>query len=195
MHSTRAMSPELTEADLVGRARSGDARAYEQLVVQHQRLVFRILWARGARPDEVEDLAQETFIRGWQRLHTFDPAQPFKPWIARVAENLVVDHHRARARRPASAPMPEGEAAELKAGPPTDPEAVTIGHETQRGLLAALQALPDRYREVLVLRFVEDLPYDEIADLLGLPLGSVKTRIFRGRELLKQRLALSETGV
>lgn len=132
-------------------------------------------------------MAQETFMRAWEGLHTFDPAQPFKAWIARVATNLAIDHYRARSRRPVLVELPDEETAPLQAGD-ADPALVAQKLDDQRGLLAALQQVPPLYREVLVLRFVEDLPYDEIASALGLPLGSVKTRIFRGRELLKQRL-------
>lgn len=132
-------------------------------------------------------MAQETFMRAWERLHTFDPAQPFKAWIARVATNLAIDHYRARSRRPILVDLPDEEMDHLQTGD-VDPALIAQSLDDQRGLLHALQQVPPLYREALVLRFVEDLPYDEIAMALDLPLGSVKTRIFRGRELLKQRL-------
>lgn len=176
-----------SDQELVERSVSGDTRAYEHLVVRYQRLVYRILWSRGGDPQDIEDMAQETFMRAWERLHTFDPAQPFKAWIARVATNLAIDHYRARSRRPVLVELPEEEMASLQAGD-VDPALVAQSLDDQRGLLHALQQVPPLYREALVLRFVEDLPYDEIATALDLPLGSVKTRIFRGRELLKQRL-------
>jgi RNA polymerase sigma-70 factor (ECF subfamily) len=180
-------SPDRSDQELAERAISGDTRAYEQLVVRYQRLVYRVLWSRGGEPQEIEDMAQETFLRAWERLHTFDPAQPFKAWIARVATNLAIDQHRARARRPILVELPDEETATLQGGD-ADPALVAQNLDDQRGLLDALQQVPPLYREALVLRFVEDLPYDEIATVLDLPLGSVKTRIFRGRELLKQRL-------
>jgi len=179
-------SSDRSDQELAERTISGDTRAYEQLVVRYQRLVYRILWSRGGDPQEIEDMAQETFMRAWERLHTFDPAQPFKAWIARVATNLAIDHYRARSRRPVLVELPDEEVAP-QAGD-ADPALVAQSLDDQRGLLRALQQVPPLYREVLVLRFVEDLPYDEIATALDLPLGSVKTRIFRGRELLKQRL-------
>ncbi len=180
-------SPDCSDQELAERAISGDTRAYEQLVVRHQRLVYHVLWSRGGDPQEIEDMAQETFLRAWERLHTFDPTQPFKAWIARVATNLAIDHYRARSRRPILVDLPDEETAPLQSGD-VDPALVAQSLDDQRGLLRALQQVPPLYREALVLRFVEDLPYDEIATALDLPLGSVKTRIFRGRELLKQRL-------
>jgi RNA polymerase sigma-70 factor (ECF subfamily) len=180
-------SSDRSDQELAERAISGDTRAYEQLVVRYQRLVYRILWSRGGDPQEIEDMAQETFMRAWERLGTFDPAQPFKAWIARVAGNLAIDHYRARSRRPVLVELPDEETAPLRAGD-ADPALVAQKLDDQRGLLEALRQVPPLYREALVLRFVEDLPYDEIATALGLPLGSVKTRIFRGREMLKQRL-------
>ena len=107
--------------------------------------------------------------------------------FARVAGNLAIDHYRARSRRPVLVELPDEETAPLRAGD-ADPALVAQKLDDQRGLLEALRQVPPLYREALVLRFVEDLPYDEIATALGLPLGSVKTRIFRGREMLKQRL-------
>lgn len=132
-------------------------------------------------------MAQETFMRAWERLHTFDPTQSFKAWIARVATNLAIDYHRARSRRPTLVELPDEETTPLQADA-ADPVLVAQNLDDQRRLLRALQEVPPLYRQALVLRFVEDLPNDEIATALGLPLGSVKTRIFRGRELLKQRL-------
>src|SRR5659263_729250 len=106
-------SPDRSDQELAERAVSGDTRAYEQLVVRHQRLVYRVLWSRGGDPQEIEDMAQETFIRAWERLHTFDQAQPFKAWIARVATNLAIDHYRARSRQPLLVQLPEEETAPL----------------------------------------------------------------------------------
>ncbi len=175
------------DEELAARAQAGDLAAYETLVTRYQRLVFRILWSRGTAADDIEELAQDTFVRAWVRLSTYDPQQPFKAWLTRVAANLAVDHYRARTRRPVSVELSDDLAGGVT-GPRGDPAAVAVEHERQRRLYAELRGLPDHYREVLVLRFVEDLSYNEIAAALGIPLGSVKTRIFRGRELLKTRL-------
>ena len=181
------MKRQRTDEDLARAAQHGDLRAYEELVQRYQRFVFRVLWARAASSrEDVEDLAQDTFVKAWERLDTYDPSRPFKSWIARVAGNAAIDRHRSNARRPATTELAEIEDAVAGTGP--DPATATIGDERQRYLLGRLKELPEHYREVIVLRFLEDQSYDEIAETLGIPLGSVKTRIFRGRELLKQRI-------
>lgn len=196
VHAIRAdMTGRGTDEELAASAQGGDLRAYGALVERYQRLVFRIIWSRsGASTQDIEDLAQETFVKAWQHLDTYDPSRPFKAWIARIAGNTAIDRHRAEIRTPRMSDL-DDVAPVLASGEP-GPPASAIGAETRRMLLSRLKELPEHYREVVVLRFVEDLSYDEIAEMLELPLGSVKTRIFRGRELLKQRLdpALSEGG-
>jgi len=189
----------LSDEDLARRAQQGDVESFALLVTRYQRLVFRILWLRlGEAREEAEDLTQEAFLRAWQHVRQYDPDRPFKAWIAQVARNLATDRHRARARRPEDSGLDESALETLTlpaataaspASPSADPQTHMEVREERGRLLGHLQALPQHYREVLVLRFVEDLSYDDIALLLDLPLGSVKTRIFRGRELLKQRLA------
>lgn len=184
-----------SDEDLAASAQRGDVRAYGELVERYQRLVFRVIWSRsGAGQHDVEDLAQETFVKAWERLETYDPSRPFKAWIARIAGNTAIDRHRSDSRQPRTSDL-EDVSAVLASGEP-GPAATAISRESRRALLSRLKELPDHYREVVVLRFIEDLSYEEIAEMLDMPLGSVKTRIFRGRELLKQRLdpALSEGG-
>jgi len=184
-----------SDEDLAFSAQQGDVRAYGKLVERYQRLVFRIIWSRsGAGQQDVEDLAQETFMKAWERLETYDPSRPFKAWIARIAGNTTIDRHRSASRLPLMSDLEDVGSVIASSDP--DPAAAVIDGENRRMLLARLKELPEHYRTVVVLRFVEDLSYDEIAEMLDLPLGSVKTRIFRGRELLKQRLdpALSEGG-
>jgi len=187
--------PGTTDEDLAARAQQGDLRAYEALVDRYQRFVFRVLWSRaGSSREDIEDLTQDTFVRAWERLDTFDPSRPFKAWIARIAGNVAIDRHRSNMRRPSTIEISDVE-HELASSEP-GPASAAIGDEQRRHLLSHLKELPELYREVIVLRFIEDQSYEEIAEALDLPLGSVKTRIFRGRELLKQRLSpdLAEGG-
>ena len=176
-----------TDEDLAARAQKGDLRAYESLVSRYQTFVFRVLWSRtGSSREDVEDLTQDTFVRVWERLDTYDPTRPFKAWIARIAVNVAIDRHRSNMRRPSTVELTVAENAVVSESP--DPASATIGGEHRRHLLLRVKELPDHYREVVVLRFIQEQSYEEIAEALDLPLGSVKTRIFRGRELLKQRL-------
>lgn len=190
--------PTPSDEDLARRAQRGDVDSFALLVTRYQRLVFRILWLRlGEAREDAEDLTQDAFLRAWEHLHQYDPGRPFKAWIAQVARNLATDRHRARARRPEDLGLDEPALDALTAPSASlssyagaaDPQVHVEANEERRRLLGHLRDLPDHYREVLVLRFVEDLAYEDIALLLDVPLGSVKTRIFRGRELLKQRLS------
>lgn len=186
-HRRVAVRPRGSDEELAAAAQAGDLRAYEELVQRYQRFVFRVLWSRTASSrEDVEDLAQDTFVRAWERLDTYDTSRPFKSWIARIASNTAIDRYRSDSRRPATSELTEIQ--ETVAGGDPDPAAATIGNERQHHLLSRLKELPEHYREVIVLRFIEDQSYEEIAAALDLPLGSVKTRIFRGRELLKQRI-------
>lgn len=176
-----------TDEDLAALAQKGDLRAYESLVGRYQRFVFRVLWSRTGFPrEDLEDLTQDTFARAWERLDTYDPARPFKAWIARIASNVAIDRHRNNLRRPLTTEITEAENAVASSAP--DSASAAVGAEHRRHLLLRIKELPDHYREVVVLRFIEEQSYEEIAEALDLPLGSVKTRIFRGRELLKQSL-------
>lgn len=176
-----------TDEDLAALAQKGDLQAYESLVGRYQRFVFRILWSRtGSSREDIEDLTQDTFVRAWERLGTYDPTRPFKAWIARIAANAAIDRHRSNMRRPPTTEIAEAE--NMVASGVPDPASATISGEQRRHLLLRVKELPDPYRQVVVLRFIEEQSYEEIAEALDLPLGSVKTRIFRGRELLKQRL-------
>ncbi len=182
-----------TDEDLAALAQKGDLPAYESLVGRYQRFVFRVLWSRtGFSREDVEDLTQDTFVRAWKRLDTYDPTRPFKAWIAKIAANVAIDRHRSNLRRPLTTEITEAENTVPSNAP--DPASATISAEQRRRLLLRVKKLPDHYREVVVLRFIEEQSYEEIAEALDLPLGSVKTRIFRGRELLKQSLepALAE---
>lgn len=192
------VSPEtpLSDEELARRAQRGDVEAFTMLVDRFQRLIHRLLWLRlGEARQDADDLTQEAFLRAWANLGQYDPSRPFKAWLGQVARNLATDRHRARARRPESLGL-DGTALEERLavdGPSAsigaDPAAALEADEERRHLFDHVRALPDQYREVLVLRFIEDLSYDDIAIVLELPLGTVKTRIFRGRELLKQRLS------
>ena len=176
-----------TDEDLAALAQRGDLPAYESLVGRYQRFVFRVLWSRtGFSREDVEDLTQDTFVRAWERLDTYDPARPFKSWIAKIAANVAIDRHRSNLRLPLTTEITDTENAVASNAP--DPASAAISSEHRRRLLLHVKELPDLYREVVVLRFIEEQSYEEIAEALGLPLGSVKTRIFRGRELLKQSL-------
>ena len=170
-----------TDRDLILRARRGDPEAYGDLVSRHQTGVFNVCYRILHNRADAEDLAQETFIRALDRLHTFDLEREFSPWIRRVAANLCLNH--IEAQKP-SAPLDE-ERDEDKTQSPG--EQVEVKERSEQ-IRSALASLPPHYRLVVELRHYQELSYDEIASELSIPLSDVKSHLFRARKLLAEKL-------
>lgn len=170
-----------TDRDLILRARRGDPEAYGDLVTRHQIGVFNVCYRILHNRSDAEDLAQETFIRALDRLHTFDLEREFSPWIRRVAANLCLNH--IEVQKP-SAPLDE-ERDEDKTQSPG--EQVEVKERSEQ-IRSALASLPPHYRLVVELRHYQELSYDEIASELNLPLSDVKSHLFRARKLLAEKL-------
>jgi RNA polymerase sigma-70 factor, ECF subfamily len=185
----RSTSTELTapaadpaESDLLARARSGDLFAFEEIVRRYQRRVYGVAYRIVRRHDVADDVAQETFIRAHRALGSFDVSRPFGPWICRIAANLAINHMRSpRAREDE---LPEGH-AETAAPAGASPLARVLDQEAKAVLEAAMERLPAEQRAVFVLRAVEELSYREIADALGISIGTVMSRLSRAREKLR----------
>ena len=170
-----------TDRDLIVRARRGDGDAFSELVTRYQTSVFnvcyRILHERG----EAEDLAQETFIRAYNRLDQFDLEREFGPWVRRVAANLCLNHLESQK---ITAPLDEDRDADESIRPEKQVEA----RERSEQIRVALASLPPNYRVVVELRHYQELSYDEIAAELKIPLSDVKSHLFRARKLLAEKL-------
>jgi RNA polymerase sigma-70 factor (ECF subfamily) len=178
--------------DTIRRAQTGDARAWEKLVQQYARPVFSLCYRFAGTPDKAEDLSQEAFIRLFQTLNRFDPDQgSFSTWMLSVVRNLLIDEYRKRKAQEwvVSFDATENEGAGLQetiASSAPTPQRVFEGREQMQLLREALTYLPVELREAVVLRDLEELSYQEIASMLSLPEGTVKSRINRGRiELAK----------
>ena len=194
----------LTDAALVAAAVRGRREAFSELVKRHQGTVFRIA-LRIVRDDgEASDAAQEAFLKAFRNLQSFDTARPFAPWLYRIARNHALDMVRSKGaslellERAASAgddEEDEGAGAVGRDVADDAPDAFTqvAGAELARRIGDALARLDPKYREVIELYHYENLTYDEIAGTLGVPIGTVMTRIFRARgklaELLKKERA------
>jgi len=139
------------------------------------------------RHEVADDVAQETFIRAHRALATFDRSRPFGPWICRIAANLSVNHVRSPEAR--EDPLPEGHEETPAEG--SNPLGGVLSREAQEVLERALASLPADQRAVIVLRAIEELSYKEIAEALAIPLGTVMSRLHRGRALLRSELAPS----
>jgi RNA polymerase sigma-70 factor (ECF subfamily) len=176
----------MTTADqeLVRASLAGDLRAFEQLVARHRDVVLRVA-ARIAGDDAAEDVAQDTFLRAYHRLRRWRGEGEFRTWVLVIARNSAVDHLAAQRFDP----LPLDDAsAELADVPERSPAARLESAERRRRLDRKLRALSTPHRTVLVLRDVEGLTYNEIADVADMPVGSVKARLHRARSELVDAL-------
>jgi len=183
----------LPDERLVDETLAGDRDAFGALVLRHQRglvnYIFRLVGSR----DVASDLSQEVFLKVFVSLDSFDPRYRFTTWLYRVASNRAIDHLRRRQPRTLSLsePSPSGDAPAPPAIATNDPSPDDIlrGREIESRISEAIASLPTGYRQLILLRHRQNCRYDEIARITRLPLGTVKNRIFRAREILRERLA------
>jgi RNA polymerase sigma-70 factor (ECF subfamily) len=185
------------DALLARAAARGDRPAFARLVELHRRSVHGLVFRLLRDPEEARDAAQETFVRAWGAIATYDVAQPFGPWILRIARNHALDQ--LRRRLPAGRQLPldaepeEGAPAHQLAGDQPAADALLERSQTRATLEAAVAELPANYREVIQLFHVEQLSYREIAETLDVPMGTVMTWLHRARS--KLRATLTEQGL
>ena len=185
---------------LVQRALAGDVRAFELLVVKYQRRVERLIGRLVRDPDLVQDLAQETFVRAWRALPQFRGDAQFYTWLYRIAVNTAKKALQELKRDPIvtmsalQAPDDAGETSHTEqelTAQMTDaatPDAVLASKEIAQAVLAAVEALPPELAQAITLREIDGLTYEEIAQALGCPIGTVRSRIFRAREAISARI-------
>ena len=188
----------MDDAAVVALACQGQEQAFRALVQRYQRPVFSLIVRMVQDPTTAEDLAQETFIKGFRALGSFDPRYRFSNWLFKIAHNLTIDHLRKRRVTTVSidgAPGFQNDAgdggrtlARLLADTAETPDAHVEGLELGRQLEAAIGTLRPEYRTAILLRHVEGLAYDEIADIMAVPMGTVKTYLHRGRSELRDIL-------
>lgn len=170
---------------LVHGSRMGDVDAYGELVSRYQSAVFNVCYRIFGERREAEDMTQETFIRAYSRLYSFDPARPFGPWIRKVAANLCFN--RLRGSSPGVLPF-DDELDRPGWEREWDPEAKHIKVEQAAEIHAAILSLPAHQRAVIELRHYQELSYAEIAETLELPVSDVKSHLYRARKRLAERL-------
>ena len=171
-------------------ARNGDPLAFEQLIHLYEKRVFALTRRMCKNPADAEEAAQEAFLAAWQGLKFFRGESSFSTWLYRLASNACVDLLRKEGRHQAAAGPSlndEETVLELPDEAPT-PHALAEQAELRRQIEEGLAALPEEYRTVLVLREIHQQSYDEIAEILSLDLGTVKSRISRGRKRLRKFL-------
>jgi RNA polymerase sigma-70 factor, ECF subfamily len=163
---------------LVARTLDGELSAFEQLVQRHRGVVFRVA-ARIVGPDDAEDVSQDAFLRAYHRLDRFAGAAPFRSWLLRIAQNAALDTLARKQRQPVQAP-PDPDASPDD-DPRRQPASELERRERLQRLELKLRLLRPDYRSLLVLRDLEELPYEDIAVVLEVPLGTVKGRLHRAR--------------
>ena len=182
------MNPVTDEAPLLRRARGGDLAAFNDLVLEHERLVFNLCYQLTGQRQAAEDAAQEAFIAAWRGIAGLR-GDALRPWLLRIAANACRDELRRRSRRPSSSlDVALEEGLPEPAHPAPSPEASALQGELRGRLEAALRTLPAEQRLALVLCDVQGLDYAEIAIVMKTSLGTVKSRIARGRGRLRQAL-------
>jgi RNA polymerase sigma-70 factor (ECF subfamily) len=178
----------VTEPDaiLLRRAREGDAAAFGGLVERHQTRVYAVCLRILADPDEARDASQEAFITAYRKLGQFRGDAAFTTWLHRIAVNACYDELRRAKRRPRLHAVEPDDRAPEPGSPSPDPADEVAG---TIDVVRALAEIPEDFRVVLVLADVEDMAYDEIARVLEVPVGTVKSRVHRGRIALARALA------
>ena len=183
----------MTEQELVTRAKAGDQQAFEQLVLDNQNRIYSLAVRLTGDREEGADLAQEAFVKAWQGLPAFQGESSFATWLYRLATNLCLDHLRAQKRRtqsmgPALSLDDEENGPVQVADQQLQPQEAVERSERRRALERGLASLPDHHRQVLIMRELSGLSYQEIAQVLDLDLGTVKSRIARARLSLRKIL-------
>jgi len=186
------------DAALVAQTRSGDMRAYGTLVAKYQDRIYNLVCRMTGNAADGEDLAQETFMRALERLDQFRGRSQFYTWLFRIAVNLTIsDRRRAGRVRFHSLTGPdefeqtqsEQLTAHIAKRRAPAPDARSLAGERQKRVFDALDCLEDEFKIVVVLRDIEDMDYAGIADVLGVPVGTIKSRLHRARCILKEKLA------
>ena len=179
----------VNDCDLVASAVDGVEGSFEELVKRYQRPISAYVYRMVGDYESALDLTQEIFIKVYSSLRRYRAEFKFSTWIYKIAHNSAVDHLRRTATREQSLVMgPEGDQFDLPVeSGRLSPEQESERKERRGEIESVVRALPANYRELIILRHSQDLSYEEFVDVTGLPLGTVKNRLFRAREMMRQQ--------
>lgn len=173
---------------IIQKVRAGDVDAFELLVREYEKNVYNLALRMVKNPDDAADMTQEAFIKAYNSLSSFRGDSKFSVWLYRIVSNVCLDYLRSVSRHPTvslSVENDEGEETELDIPDESkSPEELLECKLTRESVRRGLEALPEDYRQILLLREIQGLSYDEISEILSLELGTVKSRIFRARKKL-----------
>jgi RNA polymerase sigma-70 factor (ECF subfamily) len=176
------------ELTIIRRVQHGDVNAFELLVAAYEKNVFNVALQMVGNREDAQDMAQEAFLKAYNSLPSFRGDSKFSSWLYRIVSNVCLDFKRRQGRRPSSSLTvedDEGETLELDiADESQSPEALLERKLTREAVRRGLQELPDEQRQILLLREIQGMSYEEIGEAMGLEEGTVKSRIFRARKKL-----------
>jgi len=186
------MDENQSDSELVARVQRGDKRAFDLLVTRYQHRIIKLVSRYVREPGDALDVAQEAFIKAYRALPNFRGDSAFYTWLYRIAINTAKNYLVALTRRPLEADIegPDGEPMgldELQADDET-PEKILLVEEIKDTILDTIEALPEDLRTAIMLREVDGLSYEEIAEAMDCPIGTVRSRIFRAREAIDTKL-------
>ncbi|MGI9212262.1 MAG: RNA polymerase sigma factor RpoE [Methylococcaceae bacterium] len=186
------MIEEDVDADLVHRVQRGDKKAFDVLVTKYQYKIVQLVSRYIKDQHEALDVAQESFIKAYRAMPNFRGDSAFYTWLYRIAINTAKNHLATRSRRPSDGEIDVEEAEQFESGSrlrnTETPEGLLMTEELAGVIQKALNDLPDELRTAITLREFEGLSYDEIAEVMKCPVGTVRSRIFRAREAIEKRL-------
>ena len=186
------MTDNESDRELVARVQRGDRRAFDLLVLKYQQRIAKLIGRYVQEPSDVLDVAQETFLKAYRAIPRFRGDSAFYTWIYRIAINTAKNHLAAQARRPQESGIDATDAEQLVGAPDLKeygtPEGLALTEEIQQTVIAAIEALPEDLKVAITLRELEGLSYEDIAIAMDCPIGTVRSRIFRAREAINERL-------
>ncbi|EST10301.1 RNA polymerase sigma factor SigW [Sporolactobacillus laevolacticus] len=186
------------EKRLIKKVKKGDQQAFAELVDRYKNSVFAICFRMVGNTQEAEDLSQEAFIRAYNHIDQYDHERKFSTWLFRIATNLSIDFLRRRKTSVSlDAVVPGTEGLSLNTILPDNgelPDEQMVRRENEEMVQSEIKKLPEKYRSAVVLKYIEDLSLKEISDIMDIPVGTVKTRIHRGREMLRKNMTAGGGG-
>ena len=186
------MAAESTDAQLVRRVQKGDKGAFDLLVLKYQHKIVNLVMRYVRDPDQALDITQEAFLKAYRALPRFRGDAAFYTWMYRIAVNTAKNYLAAQRRRPMDVELdmqdPEQYDLHAKLKDIDTPEAVNLSHELQATVERAIAALPEDLRTAIVLRELDGMSYEEIAETMECPVGTVRSRIFRARDAISKKI-------
>lgn len=184
-----------TDEELVARSISGDAESFNELILRWERPIYALAYRHIGREEDARDVCQETFLRAYRALAGFRGQAKFSSWLYRIALNLCRDWIRRERRAPTVQPPEDVDLVDLAASREASEsiEDLVARHDLSRAVERAMATLPAEQRTAIILKEYQGLTFQEIADLIGCPLSTVKTRLYQGLAVLRRELARTET--